>query len=1313
MIRSVQRYTRVSGWLICFMCLPVFSQEETAGVVIEKLDEDAALYQAGVRVGDRITHWKRLPNTANPEAAQGHIADYFDWWVLIHIQSPQGTVKLFGERDGEPHQFEVPIDRWKAKVRPELSDEMLEVYRIGKQRIEAGEIKGGVKDWEDMAQETATCWIWLQIGDAWQNVQKLDNAQTAYRQALANARHDHQKAVILKTIGDIFKKRGNWEQALSTYQKAIGFWRNLEDGDLGRAYILNVMGIVAFNRGNLAEAERRFQQVLAIKEQRAPNSLNMAATLNNLGVVAEARGDLEESERHYQRVLIVQQQKAPNSLGMAGTLSNLGIVAMTRGDLEEAERLYQQALIIRKEKAPNSLLLSGILNNLGNVAKARGGFAVAERRFQQALSIEEKIAPNSLNMAVTLNNMASLARDRGDLAEAERGYQRSLFIKKQKAPNSLNLAGTLNNLGILAHKRGNLEEAKRRFQQALAIEEKQAPNSLRLTYTLSNLAVVEHKRGNLAAAERRYQQNLVILQKRVPNSLELAATLNNLGVLARERGNLAEAERRQQEALAIREKKAPNSLNLADTWNNLGIVSRVQGDLAEARRCFQKALAIKKQLAPNSLNLASTLINLGIVARMRGDLSEAERLYRQALSIQKQKAPDSIELAYTFTNLGIVVKNRGDLVEAERRFQQALAIRGKIPNSLSYAKVLTNLGVVARERGDLAAAERRQQEALVIREKKASNNLDLALTLSELAKIYREMEQLDRAQHFFERSLDVLDAQFESLGGSHLIKTGFLTQNRDYYRVYLGFLTEQQDFRRAFEILERSRAKVLRDMIVERDLVLCGEHLPLALDAERQRLAYVYERTQADLSSNPEKEKELLEELHEYRRQYDEIKRQIRALSPELASLRFPQAKNLAEIQDMLDPETLLLAYSVMEGQTVLFVVQNSAELKVVTIPKGNQYFQEKINRWRQLTPDQKVSKVGQTMFDDTGFKLAQLLIKPAQTDIANAQRLIVIPDGPLWYWPFGGMIMSKDDEPRRYLIEEKPISTVVSASLYAELKERPKRQTTRVAAMGDAVYPAEKATTKSVLQQRKGVAPSTGGAPGSPTPGEAGIFEPSLRSLPGKRSINHFGRIPHTALEVQSIADIYGTTARTYLREEANEANFNSFGEEIDILHIAGHGVVDNLNPLDSALLLTINDNFQEGEESGVVYAWEIFESMRLQADLVVLSACESGLGQTSGGEGLIGLTRAFQFAGARSIIASYWKVEDQSTSALMSQFYRHLKAGKPKDEALRQAQIEMIHQPIQTKTSHFFGLFEKTAERDVSHPYYWAAFQLIGPWD
>ncbi len=262
-------------------------------------------------------------------------------------------------------------------------------------------------------------------------------------------------------------------------------------------------------------------------------------------------------------------------------------------------------------------------------------------------------------------------------------------------------------------------------------------------------------------------------------------------------------------------------------------------------------------------------------------------------------------------------------------------------------------------------------------------------------------------------------------------------------------------------------------------------------------------------------------------------------------------------------------------------------------------------------------------------------------------------------------------------------MATVVSATIYAELKQRKIKAGRGIAAFGDPLYP-------------------------KPSQDEAGITQSRSRG-----GLDHLQRLPHTAQEVQAIARAFPEQTRLYLQAEADEKNVKALGKGPGIIHLACHGWVDDRFPLESALAFSIPESFGVGDENGILQAWEVFSDMRIDADLLVLSACETGLGKIEGTEGLNGLTRAFQFAGARTIIASYWNVEDQSTGALMARFYHYLEKGEAKVDALRLAQIDLIRQPLLSEKPSFFGLRRKTVERDVSHPYYWAAFQLIGPWD
>jgi len=202
------------------------------------------------------------------------------------------------------------------------------------------------------------------------------------------------------------------------------------------------------------------------------------------------------------------------------------------------------------------------------------------------------------------------------------------------------------------------------------------------------------------------------------------------------------------------------------------------------------------------------------------------------------------------------------------------------------------------------------------------------------------------------------------------------------------------------------------------------------------------------------------------------------------------------------------------------------------------------------------------------------------------------------------------------------------------------------------------------------------------------------------------FEPIPFSRGEVGNISGLFPQAA-VYLGREATEEQAKSLPRNTRIVHFATHATLDERFPLNSAVVLSIPEKFEEGKDNGLLQAWEIFERVRIDADLVVLSACESGLGKEMGGDGLIGLTRAFQYAGARSVMASLWKISDRTTAELMVRFYKHWKEGLPKDEALRAAQMELIQGPIKVKNEQ-----GKEVEIDASAPYYWAAFQIHGDW-
>lgn len=251
---------------------------------------------------------------------------------------------------------------------------------------------------------------------------------------------------------------------------------------------------------------------------------------------------------------------------------------------------------------------------------------------------------------------------------------------------------------------------------------------------------------------------------------------------------------------------------------------------------------------------------------------------------------------------------------------------------------------------------------------------------------------------------------------------------------------------------------------------------------------------------------------------------------------------------------------------------------------------------------------------------------------------------------------------------------------MFAELKRgrKPTEQDqVRVTAFGDPTYPV----SSDVAQ----------------------LHQDTLVRRVGERGIFDWRRLPSSRREVEAVSALYPNTAKVYLGEAATEEVAKHLDRDIDIIHFATHGHVDERFPMNSFLALSIPEVLEEGRDNGLLQVWEIYERLRVDAELVVLSACQTGIGEELRGEGIMGLTRAFHYAGARSVLSTLWSVDDLAASELMIRFHRHLRAGLTKDEALREAQVELIRAPIE---------IEGGKQLDAAAPRAWAGFQLYGDW-
>jgi len=909
-----------------------------------------------------------------------------------------------------------------------------------------------------------------------------------------------------------------------------------------------------------------------------------------------------------------------------------GAAAYERGDLESAEQSFGRLLALRQSLVPGSLRAAASLANLANVAHDHGNVSLAEDYDRRALAIRERLAPESLAMASSLNNVGSDADDRGDLARAEEYDRKALSIRQRLAPGSKDMGGSLNNLGN-----------------------------------------VSLERGDLAAAEKYYREALAIFEVLFPGGLPVAMSFDNLAEVLLYRGNIADCEVLRRRALEIRYKLAPGSLALADSLNNLGELALYQGDVVRAKDYLNQALAIKKKLAPESADIAASLTNFGDVSLRLGDLDAAEQFYRQALSISEKLSPDSLDVALACRNLGEVAIHRHDWDQADDYERQALAIEERLaPGSLSQASSLHDLGRIARGRGNLSVAERFFRQAITIRQRLAPESTESAEALNALGSVLSAQKQLEAASRAFGSALHAIESQAMNLGGGEQTQTRFRSTYLDYYRNYMDSLLRLGQPDRAFHVVERSRARSLLNMLAERDLLFSPD-VPADIQRARRLNAKGYDRVQAELSRLvPEKDRGQIKLLHARLRELgDERERltaRIRQVSPRFAALQYPQPLDLDETRKNLDAGTTLLSYNVQPARTLLFVVQpvDSADpgLSVLRLPVKAEELRAEVQEMRDLIAHHRQSD--HPRMEALSRRLYDQLVKPAEPLLTNSRRLLVVPDGPLHILPFAALRRNSGE----YLVEWKPLHTIVSATVYAEIRKMRHpvwKKRVELAVFADPVL-------------------GKNGTPVS-TRGDAEFSFASNRGLT-------FGRLPFSREEAEGIASLYPNRSKVYLGPEATEEHAKALGKDVRYIHFATHGWFDEHFPLNSALVLSMPEGPPGSRENGLLQAWEIFDQVRIDADLVALSACDTGLGHEMGGEGLIGLTRAFQYAGAHSILASLWGVNDLWTERLMEAFYRSLKSGQDKDQALRAAQIDLIHSAA------------------ASNPFYWAAFTLVGDW-
>ena len=826
---------------------------------------------------------------------------------------------------------------------------------------------------------------------------------------------------------------------------------------------------------------------------------------------------------------------------------------------------------------------------------------------------------------------------------------------------------------------------------------------------------------SLLAARKKYEAALVLWQKLEDKTGQIV-TLLNIGRIYDDVGEKQKALQFYNQALPIL-RAVRNTGGEATALNNIGLIYDDLGEKQKALEFYNQALSLSSELKDRRRE-ATTLNNIGSVYSDLGEKQKALQFYEQALPLRRAVGDKGGEAA-TLNNIGrIYSEYSGKKQEALQQFDQALSLYREVADRGGEALTLNNIGSVYDDLGEKQKALQSYNQALPLYRGVADRGGEV-ITLNNLAYLEHKQGNLQASLKYIQSAIAII----EDLRGTYTnqdLKTSYFSTVQDYYRGYINILMDlhkknpSQGYDTiALHISERSRARGLIELLAQANAKLSKNVNPkfIAEEKELQLKRQDQEKNLAKLINQTPLPKDTIKqtetEIQNIINQQKQLKAKIRAQNPERDKITNPEPLKLPEIQQQLDKDTVLLQYSLGKERSYLWLVTPTS-LTSYELPKGEEI--EKIakqfhkNLGHQTTGNLALSNAQ---------KLTNIILKPVKDKITG-KRLVIVADGVLQQIPFaaladpnnsknststqtsnecrdvicnvsrGGLIPEPipnkpgtADTNYQPLMLNHEIVNLPSASTIAIQREKiAKRKIApkKIAILADPVYSSN---DQRVTGKEETISP------------ELDLERSALKR--SAKSLNRTGwiRLPNTEIEAQEILKLFPSTDT--LQAFNFDANYNLATSknlnQYQILHFATHGFVNPDQPELSGIVLSLVN--QDGKQiPGYLRLADLFEQ-DYPAELIVLSACETGLGKNVSGEGLVGLTRGLMYAGAARVALSLWQVDDKGTSVLMQEFYKQmLQENKTPSEALRAAQRKLWSNP------------------DWRSPHYWAAFTLQGEW-
>ena len=1046
---------------------------------------------------------------------------------------------------------------------------------------------------------------------------------------------------------------------------------------------------------------------------------------------------LEEAAERAEAVLARREKSTaePPSLELAKALDSLTDAARrSHAKGEQFQQLAERAIQIKTRLlGAETAEVATSHHLLGNLFVDRRQYESARREHEAALAIREKIfGKESLEVAPNLNNLGSIEASTGNHALARDYYTRCLEIRQAKlGPDHPDLSPLLLNLGNLLTYVGESSKAEELLRRSLAIREKTTgPTSEPVADAARSLGTALQRQAKYDDAEASYRRAVEIYRTvRGPDDPVAAGTLGNVAAVLMERGDLAEARDVEETVLkALERKSADEPVVFALAVQNMGHLLAQTGDLDAARGYLERALEARRLLAPNGdIETAMILDDLAGVAQKRGDQDAARQYAEQAVTmVRPSGAGESREATLSLVNLGILATERRDYEQARRLLDRALEIQTRRlgADHPDVARTLAELGELLSRQGRYDEGMTKCREAIALIERISGPRdwrLERPLEVQARAALRagNAREALDLALRAEAIGRDRFALVASSLSERQALDWGAVRKSE--IPIVLSAASRAgapEASAMAFDAWIRSRALVLEGMLARQRAAAASAEPAVHesfVDVQKKRRILAQTLLRGPQSTSPGEYRAALETA---RKEAEEAERALAAKSTRFREAESWREVGLDPVRRSLPSGSALVSYAWFPEQPdgkpaySCFVLRAGSTAPQL-VPLGPAaVIDDLVRRWRDA-----VAQPGdEVAYREVAKALRNAVWDPIVPRLGPTRQVFVVPDGSLLLVNLATL----PDDAGGYLLERDAAIELLSSERDIVRQSQRARTSKGLVAFG---APDFDATAEQIAAARKeagsipaSVAAATAAGASSDVTRAAG---PRCRALGEVR----FAPLPTAASEVQAIGKLWEQDAArngaaiVRTGRSASKFAFEESAPNARVLHLATHSfevtpqcatsipgaISGSGNPLYLTGLAMAGANHRADvppgstADDGMLTAAELAAMDLAGVDLAVLAACESGGGNIVPSEGVVGLRRAFLTAGARTMVLSLWRIQDEFATEWMSRLYRA--RGKTKvtpSEAARRASLAMLHDL-------------RKAHRPT-HPFYWGAFVAVG---